>query len=218
MSAANSLSSSIGNGTGTFPSKRAKYLFRIYNVLLFLQQVIRKNKNLNIIFTSNLDWAPMKQLITFSILALLAVSTLAAEDGKVYSTAIANRPSDGRKIVYRFIQEYSPTFDRSKYPVRVTVSWRYSSPTGMPSVPERESMDKLEDLLVPQVRPSLASLALVRTGNNLRQWTFYTSSEAEFRKKLEQALKKNSQQPVEVESELEPGWETYEQFVQSVRK
>jgi hypothetical protein len=81
----------------------------------------------------------------FLFVLLLASSTPAADDAKTWATAIATRPSDGRKIVYRFIQEYSPTFDRSKYPVRITLSWRYSSETGMPSVPERESMDELED-------------------------------------------------------------------------
>jgi hypothetical protein len=90
----------------------------------------------------------IKQLAAFSLF-LLASSTPAADDAN-WATAIATRPSDGRKIVYRFIQEYSPTFDRSKYPVRITLSWRYSSETGMPSVPERESMDELEDVITPR--------------------------------------------------------------------
>jgi hypothetical protein len=160
----------------------------------------------------------MKQLAAFSMLVLLAASAPAAEDGKTWATATATRPSDGRVIVYRFIQEYSPTFDRSKYPIRATLSWRYSSETGMPSVPERESMDKLEDQIAPQLKPPLASLALVRTGNNLRRWTFYASSEAAFRKKLEQALKPGTPRTIEVEAAPEPKWETYEQFVQGVRR
>jgi hypothetical protein len=160
----------------------------------------------------------MKQLAALTMLVLFAASAPAAEDGKIWATATATRPSDGRVIVYRFIQEYSPTFDRSKYPIRVTLSWKYSSETGMPSVPERESMDKLEDQVGPQLKPPVASLALVRTGNNLRQWTFYASSEATFRRKLEQALKAGTPHTFEVEATPEPRWETYEQFVQGVRR
>lgn len=159
----------------------------------------------------------MKQLAAFSLFLLLASSTPAADDAKTWATAIATRPSDGRKIVYRFIQEYSPRFDRSKYPVRITLSWRYSSETGMPSVPERESMDGLEDVITPQLEPPVASLALVRTGNNLRQWTFYASSEATFRTRLEQVLKTGASRPIEVDAQPEPRWDTYEQFVQGVR-
>ena len=160
----------------------------------------------------------MKQLAAFSMLVLLTASAPATEDGKTWATATATRPSDGRKIVYRFIQEYSPTFDRSMYPIRVTLSWKYSSGTGMPSVPERESMDKLEDRIAPQLEPPVASLALVRTGDNLRQWTFYASSEATFMKKLEQVLKSGTPQAIEVAATPEPKWETYERFVQGVRK
>ncbi len=85
-------------------------------------------------------------------------------------------------------------------------------------MPEREAMDRLEDQIAPQLKSPVASLALVRTGNNLRQWTFYTRSEATFRKKLEQALRAETPQAIEVEATADPRWETYEQFVQGVRR
>ena len=161
----------------------------------------------------------MKLLATISMLALLAAPALATEDGKFWATATATRPSDGHRIIYRFVQEYQPAFDRSKYPVRVTVSWRYDSATGMPSVPERESMDGFEDRLAPHLeQSSLASLALVRTGDNLRQWTYYAKTEGAFRKEFDQTIGAKSLLPIEVKFELEPRWETYEQFVRGVRK
>lgn len=161
----------------------------------------------------------MKQLVTFSLFALLAISAFAVDEGKTWATATATRPSDGRVIVYRFIQEYRPTFDRSKYPIRVTVSWRYNSATGMPSVQERESMDRFEDQFMPLIETgSLASLALVRTGNDLREWTFYANSEPAFRKKLQQVVKSNAGAPIEVVAEREPRWDTYDQFVRGIRR
>ncbi len=80
-------------------------------------------------------------------------------------------------------------------------------------------MDKFEDLLVPLLETGpLANLALVRTGNDLRQWIFYTSSETTFKKKLAQALKNSPDLPIEAEAKLEPGWDTYEQFVRGIRR
>jgi hypothetical protein len=161
----------------------------------------------------------MKHIVVLAMLVVLTSSAFAVEEGKTWATATSTRPSDGRTIVYRFIQEYQPTFDRSKYPVRVFLSWHYQSPTGMPSVAERQAMDRFEDLLVPSLESGpLASLAVVRTGNDLRRWIFYTSSEVAFRKKLAQVLKNSSSLPIEAEAQSEPGWDTYEQFVRGIRR
>ena len=161
----------------------------------------------------------MTRFILFALVALLATSVPAQDAGKTWATAVATRPSDGRQIVFRFIQEYLPSFDRSKFPVRVTLSWRYESATGMPSAPERESMDQFEDLVGPQVEsPLLASLALVRTGDNLRQWTYYTTSEDAFRAKFGVAVRSAPQAPVELKVEPDPAWEKYEQFRSGVHK
>ena len=161
----------------------------------------------------------MKYLVLLLAAAMAPMSAQAQDGGKTWATAVAERPSDGHRIVYRFIQEYVPSFDRSKYPIRVTLAWRYESSTGMPSVVERESMDKLEDLLSPQLEESaLASLALVRTGDNLRQWTYYAKSEPAFRSRLDQVLRGAGSFPIEVNAEPEPSWETYERFARGVRK
>lgn len=161
----------------------------------------------------------MKHSAALFILMSLAASALAVEDGKEWAIATATRPSDGRVIVYRFIQEYQRSFDRAEFPIRLTLSWRYNSATGMPSVPERESMDMFEDRLTPLVeKDPLASLALVRTGDNLRQWVFYAASESSFRQMLDESLEAAPRLPIEVSTVVEPRWETYEQFVRGIRK
>ena len=151
--------------------------------------------------------------------ALFTASADAQDGGRTWATAVSSRPSDDRKIVYRYVQEYLPSFDRARYSTRITLSWRYESPSGMPSTSERESMDRFEDLLEPQLEPTLlASLALVRTGDNLRQWTYYTKSESGFRAKLEQAIRSAGGAPVEASAVSDPAWRVYEQFVKGVRR
>ena len=147
------------------------------------------------------------------------MSAIGAEVGKVWATAIATRPSDGHRIVYRFIMEFAPEFNRSSFPERVILVWRYESTVGMPSTPDRESMDRLEDLLSPYVEASgLATLVLVSTGENLREWTYYTRSEAEFLAKLNGALEREQRYPIEVHSGPDPKWSTYEAFRQGVKE
>ena len=74
-------------------------------------------------------------------------------------------------------------------------------------------MDQFEDLLSPSLQEGLlASLVLVSTGNNLREWTYYTKSDQEFMAKLNQALRQSTRFPIEVHAARDPQWRTYETF------
>jgi hypothetical protein len=89
----------------------------------------------------------------------------------------------------------------------------------MPATTERESMDQLEDLLSPQVeKSSFSSLIIVSTGENLREWTYYTRSQQEFMAKANEALKSVPRFPIEINLWRDPEWKAYEKFRRSVRK
>lgn len=89
----------------------------------------------------------------------------------------------------------------------------------MPAVAEREAMDSLEDLLSPAVeKPGFAVLALVSTGENLREWTYYAKSEEEFLKALNGALVQQPRFPIEIHPASDPTWSTFERFRQGVRE
>jgi hypothetical protein len=155
----------------------------------------------------------MKRVLALLMTAVLSAAALAEDGGRTWATAISTRPADGRQIVFRFIHDFDPTFIRSTYPHRVIVVWRYTSDSGMPSRAEQESMDQLEGLLSPGLQESLlASLMLVSTGNNLREWTYYTKSEQEFMLKLNHALRQSASFPIEVHAARDPEWRTYETF------
>jgi hypothetical protein len=66
----------------------------------------------------------------------------------------------------------------------------------MPSFEERQQMDELEDLLKPKVETGgLSTLVLVSTGENLREWIYYTRSEGEFMQ-LNVALRGRPRHPI----------------------
>jgi len=74
-------------------------------------------------------------------------------------------------------------------------------------------MDAMEDALEPFVNyENFATLALVSTGENLREWTYYTRSEDEFLARLNQALRGKSRFPIEIHTASDPNWSMYEEF------
>lgn len=162
----------------------------------------------------------MTRLIALVVTTILTmgVGACAAEEGAVWSTAVATRPSDGHRIIYRYRSEFAKSFKRSAFSDRVIIVWRYNSYSGMPSVTERESMDRLEDLLAPLVEePQFSSLVIVTTGENVREWTYYTRSQKEFMASVNQALRDEPRFPIEINLLRDPEWKAYDKFRRSIK-
>jgi hypothetical protein len=166
----------------------------------------------------------MKRALIAAIAAVFCVPCIAAEkipaeEGAVWSTAIATRQSDGHRIVYRYRSEFGPTFERSRFPDRVIISWHYKSESGMPATAERESMDGMEDLLAPRVEQDAVSvLVLVSTGEGLREWVYYARSKEEFMGRMNKALQGLPRFPIEVDLWKDAEWSRYDSFKKGVRK
>ncbi len=136
---------------------------------------------------------------------------------QVWATAIAKNERDGTAIVYRYIKEFQKDFVRSQQPDRVIVVWRYQGQKGMPSLEERARMDELEDALAPLQKNGFSSLALVSTGNNLKEWTYYAREEDAFFERLNKALGAKQPFPIEIHGSPDPSWKTYDDFVKGVQ-
>ena len=67
-----------------------------------------------------------------------------SSSAQVYATAISRNQGNGRAIVFRYIHDFGPGFDRATLPDRVILVWKYQSAGGMPAVEERQRMDALE--------------------------------------------------------------------------
>lgn len=80
-------------------------------------------------------------------------------------------------------------------------------------------MDAMEDALEPVLgKDNFATLALVSTGENLREWTYYVKSEGEFMARLNRALSGKPSFPIEVHAATDPQWTTYETFKTGVKE
>jgi hypothetical protein len=145
---------------------------------------------------------------------ILAVS---GSDAQRFAIATATNHSTGRVVIFRYVQTFGPGFTKQTQPDRVILAWKYESEKGMPSVKERQRMDELEDALAPLVETEgFATLALVSTGEDLREWVYYARSQEEFLKRLNAALSGKPAFPIEIHADPDPSWTTYETFKSGV--
>jgi hypothetical protein len=106
-----------------------------------------------------------------------------------WATAISTNTSNGRKIFFRFAEQFDQTFERGTQPIRTIIVWKYHSESGQPILEEHQRMNQMEDALELALDQNcFAMLALVSTGENLREWTYYSKSEDEFLARLNFAL------------------------------
>ena len=79
-------------------------------------------------------------------------------------------------------------------------------------------MNELEDLLQAALnRDCFATLALVSTGEGLREWTYYAASEDEFMARLNYAFAGIPEFPIEIHTAYDPEWRVYEEFKAGVQ-
>lgn len=152
----------------------------------------------------------MKRILVLTLLLFGLSSNCFSQS---WALATSTHPNSGRQIVFRYMDTFSPGFQRASQPVRIILAWNYQSENGMPILTERQRMDSMEDLLGPVVeKDGFASLALVSTGENLREWTYYAQSESEFMVKLNKALAGKPAFPINVHPAHDPAWTMYEKF------
>jgi Family of unknown function (DUF695) len=163
----------------------------------------------------------MRHLLVALVMATNAVNPASAQSGDavVWATAISKHANNGREIIFRYVKDFRTGFEKSSLPDRVIIAWRYESKSGMPATAEREAMDRMEDLLAPVVeKPGFAMLALVSTGENLREWIYYAKSEQAFLEALNTALARQQRLPLEIHAAPDSQWSTYQRFREGVRE
>ena len=134
-------------------------------------------------------------------------------DVEVWATAISTNSTNGRRIIFRYVKKLRPSFDRSVQPDRIIIVWKYVSENGQPNPDEHSDMNQLEDALERVLQGSqVATLALVSTGENLREWTYYAQSEDVFIERLNLALEDMPPFPIEIHTAHDPTWSMYTRF------
>ena len=75
--------------------------------------------------------------------------------------------------------------------------------------------DRLESVLKDD---SFATLALVSTGENFREWIYYAKSENEFEARFDYALDGMPTFPIEIHIASDPTWDTYQRFKAGIKE
>ena len=116
----------------------------------------------------------------------------------------------GRRDVKKFRE--NPRFS-----IRVEVSWRYAGDeTGMPDFETSSLMEKVQDALEATFRKDpVAVLTGIFTGDDERNWVFYTLSTHIFGRKLNEALADFPLLPLEIYCETDPRWEAYDEMCEA---
>ena len=80
-------------------------------------------------------------------------------------------------------------------------------------------MIQFEDVLGPVLdQGGFATLALVSTGEDIREWIYYAQSEGGFAARFDYAFAGRSTFPIEIRAAHDPQWRTYEEFRAGVRE
>jgi len=99
-----------------------------------------------------------------------------------------------------------------RYGYRIDIIWEYKPDDDslMPAPGDLSLMGEVENLLVEQLEHDYQSiLAFVFTGNNKRVWYWYTQDKEEFSIRINDALSALAKLPIELFSEPDPNWLTY---------
>ncbi len=98
-----------------------------------------------------------------------------------------------------------------RYGIRVEVSWPYTGDvSGMPVEADAQLMEQVQEALTDTFRRDpVAVMVGVITGDDLRQWIFYTTSTHIFGRKLNEALADLPMLPLQVYCENDPIWGAY---------
>ncbi len=148
---------------------------------------------------------------------LLVVSLLVSGPALADTTwATATGELDGHTIIYRYVEKLPAGFKTESQPERVDISWSYGDANnGMPPPDVNERQIRFEDLLAP-LEPSIATLAVVRTGGGDKTWVYYTSNTDVFMRRLNDLLASEPRFPIEIVFNDDKQWALYWRFWRSV--
>jgi hypothetical protein len=134
-------------------------------------------------------------------------------DVELWATAISRNATTGRQIFWRYAKDLRPSFDRSTQPHRIIIVWKYASKSGQPGPTDNGGMNRFEDALAGALKGShVATLALVSTGENLREWTYYVQSDDCFVERFDEAVQNLPPLPIEIHTAHDPTWSMYTKF------
>lgn len=123
----------------------------------------------------------------------------------------------GRLIMVTGRRDVKKFRDNPRFNIRVEVTWKYEGDaSGMPDYETSSLMEKVQDALVDTFqRDPVAILTGIYTGDNRRDWIFYTLSTHIFGRKLNETLAPFPVLPLTIYCENDPDWAEFDEMSQA---
>lgn len=124
-------------------------------------------------------------------------------------------------VIVKFVNEL-PSIDIQKSLTSLTViSWKYdgSLNNGMPTQDINEKMLVLEDALETTLNKSKSYIhAYSRTGNNLKEFVYYSKGMDEFMSLLNETLENHERYPINIDFYKDPEWTELKKLIEDFKK
>ena len=126
----------------------------------------------------------------------------------------------GRPVILSARQDMPSPDVRRQFPWATTIEWYYPVvERGMPSDELLKSMYAFEDQLETQVvMQQLSMLALTRTGNGIREWTYYAKERGVAENQIANLAKASPAQTIRVKVREEPDWSSLQDVLSNIRE
>lgn len=177
------------------------------------------------IFYKNSDRKPKRQILVSKVMKItkkdfnfdtVMANTDTDNGGGTWWTAPAESES-GRLMMVSGRRDVDKFRNNPRFKIRVEITWPYEGDaSGMPSEEESELMASVQDALTDEFRRDpVAVLTGIFTGDDERNWIFYTLSTHIFGRKLNEALEEFPQLPISIYCENDPDWQEYTEMCQA---
>ena len=124
--------------------------------------------------------------------------------------AMLEAEEDGVPLLFRFRSEL-PVKQTTDFPFLISIMWTYDGKRneGMPDDGTLAMMDRVEDALDWVDDSGQAFLMVAVTGNNRREWIWYTNDRERYMALVNRALPRQQKFPLDFATSEDPGWQTY---------
>ncbi len=121
---------------------------------------------------------------------------------------------NGRLIMVTGRRDVDKFRNNTRFNIRVEISWKYDGDaSGMPNYETSTLMEQVQEALETEFKKDpIAVLTGIYTGDNERNWVFYTLSTHIFGRKLNEALVNFELLPITISCENDPDWNEYQEM------
>lgn len=125
---------------------------------------------------------------------------------------MAEGENAGTPFIVRFRPHLQPFINTHQYVKRLIILWNYTSEDEylFPTPEDADLMADVEERLIQQLEANAQTvLAFVYTGQDRREWHWYTSDMASAQEQLNEALSHFDKLPLELTAEEDANWDEY---------